>query len=101
MSGPSDMNIIIGQGSSIKEVHNVKKQNLEINQQFVAQKSEDQKGESKVKVQEYETDNRIEIKKDEEGKKKKDHKKHKKNKRTEEEDNTANLMEGNVIDIRV
>ena len=101
MSGPSDMNIIIGQGSTIKEVHNVKKQSLEVNQQFVTQKSEDQKGENKTKVQEYETDNRIEIKKDEEGKKKKDHKKHKKDKHKEEEEDKKNLMEGNVIDIRV
>jgi hypothetical protein len=102
MSGTTDMNIIIGQGSTIKEVHNVKKQNLEINQQFVAQNSENQKGEEKSKVQEYETNNRIEIEKEEEEEKKKeDLKKRKKHKRTEEQENESNLTEGNVIDIRV
>ena len=43
MTGASNMNIIVGQGTAIKEVHNVKKQNLEINQQFVAQETESQK----------------------------------------------------------
>ena len=59
MSGTTNMNIILGQGSTIKEVHNVKKQNLEMNQQFVAQKSEDIKREDKSKVQEFETNNKI------------------------------------------
>ena len=99
MSGAADMNIIIGQGSSIKEVHNVKKQNLEVNQQFVAQKSEDQKGEDKTKVQEYETNNKIETKNEEE--EKKDHKKHKKNQHAEKQENQTNPTEGNLIDIRV
>jgi hypothetical protein len=99
MSATTDMNIILGQGNAVKEVHNVKKQNLEMNQQFVAQKSDDLKKEDKSKVQEYETNNRIEIKKDKE--RKKGHKRHKKNKDTEEQENKLNLLEGNVIDIRV
>ena len=32
------MNIVLGQGAAIKEVHNAKKQNLELNQQLIAQK---------------------------------------------------------------
>ena len=99
MSATTDMNIILGQGSTVKEVHNVKKQNLEMNQQFVAQQSDDLKREDKSKVQEYETDNRIEIKKDKE--RKKNHRKHKKNNDTEEQENKLDLSEGNVIDIRV
>jgi hypothetical protein len=103
MSGTTDMNIIIGQGTTIKEVHNVKKQNLEINQQFVAQNSESQKGEEKSKVQEYETNNKIEIKKEEEEdeEKKKKLKKRKKQKHTDEQDNESDMTEGNLIDIRV
>jgi alpha-galactosidase/6-phospho-beta-glucosidase family protein len=93
------MNIILGQGNAIKEVHNVKKQNLEMNQHFVAQQTDDLKKEDKSKVQEFETNNRIEIKKDKE--RKKDHKKRKKNKDAEEEEDTLNLPEGSVIDIRV
>ena len=45
MTGTSNINIIVGQGTAIKEIHNVKKQNLEINQQYVAQKAEDDKKE--------------------------------------------------------
>jgi hypothetical protein len=100
MSGAADMNIIIGQGSTIKEVHNVKKQNLEVNQQFVAQNTEDKKGKDKTKVQEYETNNKIEIKKEEE-EKEKNHKKRKKKKHTEKQENKTNPTEGNLIDIRV
>lgn len=99
MSGTTNMNIIIGQGSTIKEVHNVKKQNLEMNQQFVAQNTEDIKKEDKSKVQDFETKNRIEAEKekekqkDQKGKKKKPNNKNKKEKKS--------LSEGNLIDIRV
>ncbi|HSQ86262.1 MAG TPA: hypothetical protein VLM43_16240 [Desulfobacterales bacterium] len=99
MSGTTNMNIIIGQGTTIKEVHNVKKQSLEMNQQFVAQNSEDIKKEDKSKVQEFETKNKIEAEKekekqkDQKGKKKKPSNKNKKEK--------INLSEGNLIDIRV
>jgi hypothetical protein len=99
MSGTTNMNIIIGQGSTIKEVHNVKKQNLEMNQQFVAQNTEDIKKEDKSKVQEFKTKNRIEAEKekekqkDQKGKKKKPNNKNKKEKKS--------LSEGNLIDIRV
>lgn len=99
MSTTTDMNIILGQGTTIKEVHNVKKQNLEMNQQFIAQQTDDLKKEDKSKVKEFETNNRIEIKKDKE--RKKDQKKHKKNKDGEKEENTFDSSEGNVIDIRV
>jgi hypothetical protein len=99
MAASTDMNIVLGQGSTVKEVHNVKKQNLEMNQQFAAQQSDDLKKEDKSKVQEFETNNKIEIREDKE--RKKDHKKNKKNKDTEEQENKLNLSEGSVIDIRV
>ena len=98
MSAKTDMNTIIGQGNAIKEVHNVKKQNLEMNQQFVAQQTDDLKRKDKLKVQEFETNNKIEIKKEKE--KKEGHKKQKKHKGPKEE-NKLNSTEGNVIDIRV
>ena len=98
MSAKTDMNIIVGQGNAIKEVHNVKKQNLEMNQQFVAQQTDDLKRKDKLKVQEFEANNKIEIKKEKE--KKEGHKKQKKHKGPKEE-NKLNSTEGNVIDIRV
>ena len=99
MSATTDMNIILGQGNTIKEVHNVKKQNLEMNQQYIAQQTDDLKKEDKSKVQEFEKNNKIEIKKDKE--RKKYRKKRKRNKGEEEEKNKLDLSEGNVIDIRV
>ena len=60
MPGTADLNIVIGQGAAIKEVHNVKKQNLEMSQQFVAQKEEDKKKEDKSKVQKFAPGNRVE-----------------------------------------
>jgi hypothetical protein len=99
MAASTHMNIILGQGSTIKEVHNVKKQSLEMNQQFVAQKSDDLKKEDRSKVQEFETNNRIEIKKDKE--KKKDQKRNPKNSDTEKQEDKLNLSEVRLIDIRV
>jgi len=99
MSGTTHMNVILGQGNTIKEVHNVKKQNLEMNQQFVAQQSEGTKKEDKSKVQEFETKNRIEIKK-EKGKNK-DQKGNKKKSNDENQKEKINLSEGKLIDIRV
>ena len=99
MSGTTHMNIILGQGNTIKEVHNVKKQNLEMNQQFVAQQSEDMKREDKAKVKEFDTKNRIEIKKEKE--KKKDQKSNKKKSTNENPEEKRNLSEGKLIDIRV
>jgi hypothetical protein len=66
MSGLTDTNIVLGQGNAIKEVHNIRRHDLELNQQFVAQKTEDKKKEEKLKVRDFETENRIEIKDDEE-----------------------------------
>jgi hypothetical protein len=99
MAASTHMNIILGQGNTVSEVHNVKKQSLEVNQQFVAQKSDDLKKEDRSKVQEFETNNRIEIKKDKE--KKKDQKRNPKNSDTEKLEDKLNLSEVRLIDIRV
>jgi hypothetical protein len=104
MSGTTHMNVIIGQGNTIKEVHNVKKQNLEMNQQFIAQQSDDIKKEDKSKVEEFETKNRIESKKEKEKKekeKKEDQKGNKKHSNNENQEEKRNLSEGTLIDIRV
>ena len=101
MSSTTDMNIVLGQGNAIKEVHNVRREHLELNQQFVAQKSDDKRKEDRSKVQESEAGNRIEIKDDEEEKKRKgarDSQKGSKMTKTEEE---SNSLEGSLIDITV
>jgi hypothetical protein len=95
------MNIILGQGNAINEIHNVKKQNLELNQQFVAQETEDRKKEEKQKVKDLRKGDRIEVKGDEEkspgedpGNKKKDPQK----KKGEEK---IPSLEGSLLDITV
>jgi hypothetical protein len=103
MSTTSGMNIIIGQGTAIKEVHNIKKQNLELNQQFVAQETDHKKKETKSKVQEPETENKIVASRDEDEKKNKDQKRKKRglSKEGKGKVEDINLPEGNIIDIVV
>ena len=101
MASTTDMNIVLGQGNAIKEVHNVRKQNLELNQQFVVQETEDKKKEEKSKVRESESGNRVEIKGDEEKENKggsEDNQEDSKKERSKEE---SDLSEGKLIDIRV
>jgi hypothetical protein len=99
MASTTDMNIILGQGSAIKEVHNVKKQNLEMSQQFVAQNIEEKKKEDKDKVQDFEKSNRIEIKNQEE--KKKGKKGNKRSAKKKKHEKKIDLSEGSIIDITV
>ena len=99
MASTVDVNIILGQGSAIKEVHNVKKQNLEISQQFVVQNIEEKKKEEKDKVQDFEKSNRIDIKNDQE--KKKGQKGDKRGAKKKKQEEKNNLSEGNIIDITV
>lgn len=101
MAGTTDMNIVLGQGNAIKEVHNISKQSLELNQQFIAQKTEDEKKEDKSKVKEFDTGNRIEVKADEEKKKKGDSGENQKDSKREKIKEKSDLLEGNLIDITV
>ncbi len=101
MASTTDMNIILGQGNAIKEVHNVRKQTLELNQQFVAQETEDKKKEDKSKVKEFDTGNRIEIKDDEKKKNKEGPKDNEKHSKQEQSKETSDLSERKLIDITV
>ncbi|MBL7179785.1 MAG: hypothetical protein ISS67_07965 [Desulfobacterales bacterium] len=101
MASATDMNIILGQGTAIKKVHNVKKQSLELNQHVVAQKTEDQKKEDKVKVQKFEDSSKIEKESDEEKSRKKDQQDNKKGACAQESENEFKMSEGNLIDITV
>jgi hypothetical protein len=101
MASTTDMNIVLGQGNAVKEVQNVRKQNLELNQQFVAQQTEEKKREDRVKVQEFETAKKIGIEEDEEKKKKKGSGQDEKGSKKEQSEEASNLSEGNLIDIRI
>ena len=93
------MNIILGQGSAIKEVHNVKKQNLEVNQQCVVQHVEDKKKEDKDRVQDFEKSKRINMENEKE--KKKGKKSNKRGSEKEHQKDKNNFLQRNIIDITV
>lgn len=103
MASTTDMNIVLGQGNAIKEVHNVRKQSLELNQQFFVQKTEDKKKEDRSRIQEFDSSSRIEIKADEEKEKEgrpgsEDKEKGSRKEHSEEE---SDLSGGSLIDIKV
>ena len=103
MASTTDMNIVLGQGNAIKEVHNVRKQSLELNQQFVAQQTEQKKKEDRVTVQEFESPQRIGIEEEEQ-----EDKRNKKNFGDDQRDSKEKQSnqepdqpEGSLIDIKV
>jgi hypothetical protein len=101
MASTSDMNIVLGQGNAVKEVQNVRRQNLELNQQFVAQRAEEKDREDRVTVQEFEATKKIGHEEDEEKKHKEHAGKDKKDSQKEQSDEESNRTEGSLIDIRV
>jgi len=101
MTGTTDINIVLGQGNAIKEVQNIRKQSLELNQQLIAQKTEDEKKEDKSKIKEFDTGNRIEVKNDEEKNKKGGSEDNQKDSKKEKPKEESNLSEQNLIDITV
>ncbi|HUU40253.1 MAG TPA: hypothetical protein VMW42_04875 [Desulfatiglandales bacterium] len=101
MATATDVNIVLGQGNAIKEVHNVRKQTLELNQQFFAQKAEEKKKEDRVRIQEFEPSNKVEIKGDEEKKEKNDSGENKKDSKQEQMKTEKDSPEGSFIDIKI
>ena len=65
MAGDSNINIVIGQGNAVKEIYNVKKQDLEVQQQTGMQESIKKNREEKTKIQKTESDSKIRVKGDE------------------------------------
>lgn len=101
MAAATNMNIILGQGNAVNEVHNVRKQNLEMNQQFVAQETDGKKKEDKTKVQTSEATDKVAIQEDEEKKDKKDAKDKRKRKAKRKTAEKSASPGGHRIDIRV
>ena len=103
MASTTDMNIVIGQGNAVKEVHNVRKQSLELNQQFVAQQTEQKKKEDRVTVQEFESPQRISIEEEEQGEKrdKKNFGGDQRDSKEKQSGEESDQPEGSLIDIKV
>jgi len=101
MAATTNMNIILGQGNAVNEVHNARKQNLELNQQFVAQETDGKKKEDKVKVEKFEGADKVAIQEDEEKRDKKDAKNKRKRATKRKTKGKSTTQEGHRIDIRV
>ena len=101
MASTTNVNIILGQGNAVNEIHNVRKQNLELNQQFVAQETEGKKKEDKAKVQKFEAADQVVIQEDEEKKDKKETKDKRKRKAKGQTREKSASSGGHRIDIRV
>lgn len=101
MTGTDHMNIILGQANTINEVHNIRKQNLELNQQLVAQTMEEKKKEDRSQVQRFEDGSRVMISSDEEKKDREGHKENRDEARHKQNQEEIPVSEGNRIDIKV
>ncbi len=101
MAGIKDMNIILSQGNMIKEVQSVRKQGLDVNQHFVAQKAVDKQKKDKSKVQKSKNEKNIEINNDEEKKNKRGRHQHRKIARNKTKEEASLSEEGQLIDIKV
>jgi|GEM_PF-647103 len=102
MTGITDLNIVIGQGNAVNEVHNIRKQSLEFNQQFIAQDTELKKNIEKTRIQKSETENSIEIKKDEKKENNEDFEENQKDsKKNQTEEQSDQIENKHLIDIRI
>ena len=96
MATTTDLNIVLGQGDGIREIHNVRKQVLESNQQFMGQKAEEKQKEEKSKVLDLQTRDKVEI--SGEGEKKDTKGRDSQKKKGKDERPPSG---GNIIDIKV
>ncbi len=101
MAGNSNINMVIGQGHAVKEIYNVKKQDLEVQQQTSIQESIKKNREDKTKIQKTGNDTKIQVKGDE-NRKGQGHLAKREEKDNEEQENTdENRSDSSVIDIIV
>jgi len=100
MASISDMNIVIGQGNAIKEVQNVKRQTLELNQQYVSRQAEEKQKKSEKEIQESDETKKVDEQKEESDGKKRDDEDEQDRKRKIKKDGRKPLKSG-LIDIKV
>lgn len=101
MSGTTDMNIVLSQGAAVKEVQNVRKQTLDLNQQYVVQHAEVLRKEDKEKVPEPKPGNHVEISKENEMKNMKEHKEGQNDCEEDPADEETEPLGDHIIDITV
>jgi hypothetical protein len=95
------MNIVLIQGAAVKEIQNVRKQTLDLNQQYIAQHTESLKKQDKEKVPELKPGDHVEIEKENEKKNLKDRKQEQKDPPKDTVEKEAAPSEDHLIDITV
>ena len=101
MAGDSNVNIVISQGNAIKEIYNVKKQTLEMQQQIGMQEHIKKHREEKIKIQKSEKNTKIQDKGDE-NRESQGHLAKREEEKNEEQDQAAeNRSDSSFIDIIV
>lgn len=101
MSSTTNMNIVLIQGAAVKEIQNVRKQTLDLNQQYVAQHTEILKKQNKEKVPELKPADHVEIEKENEKKNLKDRKQEQKDPPEDTFEEESALSGDHFIDITV
>jgi hypothetical protein len=99
VAGDSNINMVIGQGNAVKEIYNVKKQDLEVQQQTGMQESIKKNREEKTKIQETGSDTKIQVKGDENRESQEHLAKKRKKKDEEQEQADENRTDSSFIDI--
>ena len=101
MASDTNLNIILGQGHAIKNIYNVKKQNLELQQHFAAQHTEVKEKRKKEKVVKYSAENKVRDKEDDTRECRKRSKASQRGPATQDDMETSPENEGSFIDIKV
>lgn len=101
MNSSSNINIVLSQGTAVKEIHNIKKHSLELNQQYVAQHAEIRKKEDKEKILKSNAGSHVEISNENEGGEMKRQNQEQKNKAKDMAENESTSSDEHLIDITV
>jgi len=101
MASDTNLNIVLGQGHAVKNIYNVKKQNLELQQQFAAQHTEVKEKKKKEKVMKFSADNRVQAKEENDGGQRERFKASEQVSQAENKMESGPKKEGALIDIKV
>ena len=101
MTGDSNINMVISQGNAVKEIYNVRKHDLDLQQQTNMQEHIKKNREEKTKIKETENDTKIQVKDDENRKSKGNLNRREEEKNKEHEQDDENGSTRSTIDIIV
>jgi len=101
MASDTTLNIVLGQGHAVKNIYNVKKQNLELQQHFAAQHTDVKEKRKKEKVTKFSAENKVRAKEDQTGERQGRSKASRQEPKAEDNKETGLENEGLLIDIKV